>query len=170
MKVFLLLSIIALAAACARDGSPEASAPKALSCAAAPDGALSVSNAWIREQSDPGAMTAAYFTVCNGTMEPATLTGVASAVAGLVELHETSRDSAGIVSMAPTGDIILAPGELVVFEPGGKHAMLMSLASAVRVGETSALTLEFADSGAVVVDAIVRSAIEAATVHEEGGH
>lgn len=152
-------ALIALGA-CAREEA--APAAKALSCEARAGGAVTASGAWIREQKDQSAMTAAYFSLCNGTMAPVTLTGLSTPVAGLVELHQTSRDESGVVSMAPTGEITLQPGELLVFEPGGRHAMLMSLTGAIASGEHSPLTLEFADGSTIAADAVARSAVEAA--------
>lgn len=155
---FIIVSLFALAA-CAEDKAP---AGKALSCAASADGAVTVENAWIREQADPSAMSAAYFSVCNGTMSPVTLTGLSTPLAGIVELHETSRDANGVVSMAPAGELVLAPGERLLFEPGGRHAMLMSLSGAIESGESAPLTLEFADGTSLAVEAIAKSAAEAA--------
>jgi copper(I)-binding protein len=64
--------------------------------------------------------------------------------------------------MAPTGPITLAPGEAVVFEPGGKHAMLMSLSAPIAEGSTLPLTLELSTGEFVDAEATVKSAVEAA--------
>lgn len=157
-----VFGILALAA-CAREQETGSPAAKALSCAASEGGAVSASNAWVRAQNDASAMTAAYFTLCNGSMAPAILTGLQTPIAGMAEFHETSRDENGVVSMAPTGAITLAPGERVVFEPGGKHVMLMALPSAIESGTIAPLEFNFADGTKVSVDAVARSAVEAAS-------
>ena len=167
MRVEVAVLLLLALAACGREDAPPTAA-KALSCAA--DGAISAEGAWLREQADAGGMTAAYFTVCNGAAQPTILTGVATSVAELAELHETTRDENGVVSMAPTGPITLAPGERVVFEPGGKHAMLMRLSGAINAGDQAALTLQFEDGSSVVVEAIAKSAIEAAAPDSREGH
>lgn len=167
MRIEVAVLLLLALAACGRDEAPPAAA-KALSCAA--DGAISAQGAWLREQADANGMTAAYFTVCNGTMQPAILTGVSTGVAGLAELHETTRDENGVVSMAPTGPIALAPGERVVFEPGGRHVMLMSLSGAVKAGDRAELSLQFEDGSSVVVEAIAKSAVEAAAPESHEGH
>lgn len=149
-------------AACSREDAGETPSAKALSCAASDGGAVSASDAFVREQADADGMTAAYFTLCNGTMAPVTLTGIATGVAGMAELHETRRDGEGVVSMAPTGDIDLAPGELLVFEPGGRHAMLMDLSGPIVAGDTASLVLQFTDGSSVSIDAVARSAADAA--------
>jgi len=132
---------------------------------ASPGGTVRVENAWVRAQADQAAMSVAYFTVCNGGAESVTLEGVATPLAGLVELHETTRDSAGIVSMAPTGPITLSPGEAVIFEPGGKHAMLMSLAAPIVEGSSATLIIELAGGAKVSAEAKAVSATDAASHH-----
>jgi len=167
MKKAALLFLALPALACARTEEP-APAQKALSCVSSEGGSVSVENAWVREQQDASAMTAAYFSLCNGGSAPVTLIGLSTPIAGMTELHETSRGENGVVSMAPTGAITLAPGERVIFEPGGKHAMLMSLSGPVASGDHAALTLEFEDGASIAVDAVAKSLVDAATGND--GH
>jgi len=169
MKSALILVSALVLAACAKE--TVAPTAKALSCEAKEGGAVTADGAWLREQADQSAMSAAYFSLCNGSMAPIVLTGVSTPAAGMAEIHETSRDENGVVSMAPTGAIELAPGERVVFEPGGKHVMLMSLAAPIASGDHSSLTLEFADGSSIDVEAAAISLVEAAKPDQDhGGH
>jgi copper(I)-binding protein len=165
MKAPLLLAAALLAAACARTETSGHEGSTASDCRAAEGGAVTLEKAWVRAQSDASSMSAAYFTVCNGTLDPVTIAGLSTPAAGIVELHETTRDANGIVGMGPTGPITLAPGEAAVFEPGGKHAMLMSLPAAIDEGSTTSLTLELAGGATVTAEAKAVSATEAAA-HE----
>lgn len=149
-------------AACGGDRSSVHEKSAAAPCAASEGGAVTVSDAWIRAQDDATAMSAAYFTVCNGTLSPVTIEGVETPAAGLVELHETTRDGNGIVSMAPMDPVMLAPGEAVTFEPGGKHAMLMGLAGPVPEGSTAELTIALAGGATIAATARAVSATDAA--------
>ena len=79
-------------------------------------------------------------------------TGLATPLAMMPEIHETTINAEGVSSMAPVGDITIAPGESVVLEPGGLHAMLMRLQEAMTEGESFPLTLTFSDGGEVTVD------------------
>ncbi len=160
MKAPVVAALLALAAC----GAPPAAVTKTAPdpCVAAAGGALKVERAWVRAQSDASGMSAAYFRLCNAGPEPVTIQGMTTPAAALVELHETTRDGAGVVSMAPTGPITLAPGEAVVFEPGGKHAMLMSLSAPIAEGSTLPLTLELSTGEFVDAEATVKSAVEAA--------
>lgn len=162
MKAPLVLAAALALVACAR---PQTAETKAANCAATEGGALEVEKAWVRAQADASGMSAAYFTLCNAGMTPVTIEGLSTPAAGLVELHETTRDANGVVSMAPTGPITLAPGEAVAFEPGGKHAMLMSLAEPIAEGATISLTLELADGSTMTTAAEAKSVADAAAHH-----
>lgn len=159
-----LIALIALAA-CAKEEAPDA---KALSCEASETGAVTADGAWLREQKDASANSAAYFSLCNGTTAPVTLTGLSTPAAAMAHLHETSRDANGVVSMAPVSEITLQPGERVVFEPGGKHVMLMSLSGPVSSGDHAELTLQFANGASIAVDAVAKSNVEAAAMGDGG--
>ncbi len=162
MKSRMLIALAFALGACGRpDGAIEPAGAKP-ACAPGPNGAVTVENAWVRAQSDASGMSAAYFTLCNGSAQSVTLDGISTPLAGLVELHETVRDPSGIVSMAPTGPITVAAGETLIFEPGGKHAMLMNLAAAIAEGEIPTLTIELAGGQTVPVEAAVISATKAA--------
>lgn len=166
MRLILAVLICAVAA-CSRAPTPPTDG-KALNCPATEDGEVTVENAWLREQADPAGMSAAYFSVCNGTMATVELTGAAVSVSGAAELHETTRDENGVVSMAPLGRVALKPGERVLFEPGGKHVMLMGLTQPIASGDVASLTLQFDAPTTITVDAVVKSNVEAASGHD--GH
>jgi hypothetical protein len=161
MKAPAALAALLVLAAC---GETEVSYTEAdaADCAAAEGGRLTIENAWVRAQSDATGMSAAYFTLCNGGTAPVTVEGLSTPAAGVVELHETTRDANGVVSMAPTGPITLAPGEAVLFEPGGKHAMLMNLPAPIAEGATTTLSLDLAGGGKISAEATAKSAVEAA--------
>lgn len=162
MKPSLFLTAALALAACGSPDAPGSQARATPACAASPGGAVSVEGAWVRAQNDAAAMSAAYFTVCNGSSEPVIIEGLSTPLAGLAELHETTRDAAGVVRMAPTGPIALAPGEAVVFAPGGKHAMLMELPAPIAEGSKSTLTIELAGGASVSAEVKAVSAIDAA--------
>lgn len=153
------LALFALAG-CAK-APAEAPASKALSCAASADGAVTVSDAWIREQPDERGIAGGYFTICNESMADVVFTALSTPAAGVVEVHETTRDANGVVSMAPAGDITLKPGEQVIFEPGGKHAMLMSLSGPIAAGDVAEFVFHFADGATTTAEAVAKSSTDA---------
>lgn len=161
MKPGLTLAFLLTLAACSAQ-APAPPAAKALSCEASTTGAVTADGAWLREQKDINASSAAYFSLCNGGTAPATLTDLSTPVAAIAMFHQSSRDEKGIVSMAPAGEITLAPGERVVFAPGGRHVMLETLRGPIASGDHAELTLHFADGATIAVDAVAKSNVEAA--------
>ncbi|HBK91334.1 MAG TPA: hypothetical protein DDZ68_06660 [Parvularcula sp.] len=160
MKAFLLLAALLALAGCGRADTP--ATPKAANCTISEAGALRIENAWVRTQKDVSATSAAYFTLCNAGTAPVTIEAITTPAAGIVELHESTRDANGVVSMAPIGLLTLMPGEQVTFEPGGKHAMLMNLAAPIAEGTTTVLALKLTGGGAVTTEAKAVPATRAA--------
>lgn len=83
--------------------------------------------------------TAGYFKLTNNTADTVMLTGATSPLARAIEIHE-SYTSGEFVRMRPLKEVIIAPGETVTFEPGGKHLMIFGTK---EVPETFPLTLIF---------------------------
>jgi hypothetical protein len=155
-----ILAVVLAVAACAPEETPVAAAP----CPVA--GAVSIEGPWLRAQPDQGAMSAAYFTLCNGGANPISLASLSASVAGMVEAHETVTDPSGRKLMRPLEGLSIAPGERVVFQPGGSHLMLMDLKAPIAAGDVATITIGFSDGSSVSVDAVAKSPADAA--HE--GH
>ena len=111
-----------------------------------------VENAWSRASIGVNRPGAAYLTVRNTGEDAVTLTGLATPLAMMPEIHESKTNSDGVSSMAPAGEITIEPGQSVALEPGGLHAMLMKLQEPMTEGETFLLTLTFSDGGKVTVE------------------
>ncbi|MAS06910.1 MAG: hypothetical protein CL534_19800 [Ahrensia sp.] len=109
-------------------------------------------DAWSRASIGVNRPGAAYMTVRNTGDEAVTLTGLATPLAMMPEIHETTTNAEGVSSMAPAGEITIAPRESVALEPGGLHAMLMRLQEPMREGESFPLTLMFSDGGELTVE------------------
>ncbi len=100
-----------------------------------------VEDAWVAETPPATDVTAAYMTLGHDASEPDALVGV-EAKGARVRVHETGGQN-GSTSMQPLDRVVLDPGELVEFAPGGLHLMLTGLRSAVTAGDTIELTLFF---------------------------
>jgi len=160
MRVSASLLIVVLLAACARSPQSAAPAGKALSCDLS--GEVKISDAWVRAQPDSQGMSAAYFSLCNGTDEAITLASAASPAATMVDIHVTTKDASGAMAMQPAGEILVMPGEVALFEPGGRHLMLMGLKGPIESGAEVELTLALKDGAAVAARAIAKTPAEAA--------
>jgi copper(I)-binding protein len=120
-----------------------------------PDG-IAVSKAWVRLPAVKGEAGAAYFTI-EGGAEGTRLTGVSSPMASRVELHE-SMERGGMSAMRPLKTVDFDYRRRIDFAPGGKHAMLFGINSAVKPGAAIPLTFAFDTAPPVTIDAEVRDA------------
>lgn len=112
--------------------------------AASGSGSISVTDPWVKA-ADEG-MTAAFGTITNGTDADLVLTAVTTPATDMVQLHETTSDGSGGMSMQEKeGGFPLPAGEDLVLEPGGDHIMLMDLPEPLQPGDTLELTLVFSE-------------------------
>jgi hypothetical protein len=129
--VFATSFLAALVAACSGEAGPAR---------------VEVRDAVVTLPAVPGRPGAAYFSLRSSVA--ARLTGVDSARAGRIELHDPGMRRAEAVA--------LSPGETVRFEPGGRHAMLFELDPSLKAGDRLSLTFSFADGPPVTAEAEVR--------------
>ena len=118
------------------------------------DGTVRVNDAWVRlpaARSRPGG---AYFRMEAGS-EGTRLLGVSSPAARWIELHETEM-SGSTARMKRRKEIEFPSRGELVFEPGGRHAMLFGIRPKVKPGDRIPLTFSFNVAPPVTVEAEVR--------------
>ncbi len=94
----------------------------------------------------PGtSMSAGYLSLRNNTSQPVIITRVASPQFESVEMHESVIED-GMARMYALSDLTVLAKSSVLFQPGGKHLMLMR-----PVGEFDTVTLDFFAGKAVVL-------------------
>ena len=86
-------------------------------------GLLSFENAWVREAPPMAKNLAGYVSVKNISGESVSIVSLSSPLFEKVEMHVTTLKN-GMMRMRQLGSLSLKSGEMVVFEPGGKHFML----------------------------------------------
>lgn len=139
-----LAALLLPLAACAAEPEGDDPAAGAPSGGAADDGTLTVTDPWVKAAGE--GMTAAFGTVRNGFGGDLVLTGARTDASAQVELHETSSDGSGGMSMQEKeGGFTLPAGGELILEPGGNHLMLMELTAPLLPGDEVELTLEFTD-------------------------
>ncbi|MFL6843485.1 MAG: copper chaperone PCu(A)C [Allosphingosinicella sp.] len=119
-----------------------------------PDGTVRVGPAWVRlpaAKSHPGS---AYFRMEAGS-EGTRLLGVSTPAARWVELHETQM-SGTTAKMRARKDVEFPSRGELVFEPGGRHAMLFGVNPRLKPGDKVPLTFSFNVAPPVTVEAEVR--------------
>ena len=82
------------------------------------------------------------------------LMGAETDVARAVEIHESTADDDGTVSMRPIDDVEIPPEGALVLEPGGLHLMLVDV-ERLELGDVVEVTLVWETAGEMTVDAQV---------------
>jgi periplasmic copper chaperone A len=131
-------------------------------CGAGESTAIAISDARLGEPTGPNA--ALYLTVTTDAADR--LLGASTDAAASVELHETTSNDDGTVSMQPAAGFDVAPDEALVLEPGGKHAMLID-ADRLAPGDSVEVVLVFESAGEVTVTADVVDPQDVLTGGEE---
>jgi copper(I)-binding protein len=141
-------------------------------CSAKP--AVETADMWVKssEMSMAGGMTAVFGTLTNTTGSDITLTGAATEVAGLVEIHEMAMIDGEMKMQELDGGLVIPAGQSVVLEPGGNHIMLMDLSAAIEAGQEISVTLNFDGADSLTLTGIVAKPSEGGDEeyhqHEEG--
>ena len=150
----LLLVLFAALALAACEPASDESAPEV---PAATEGELTIDDVWARPADTTGAArSAAYFTLRNGLAEPVRLVSANTDVARVTEVHQSFEEN-GVMRMRPVVDgVEVGAGEVVAFEPGGYHLMLIDLQRPLVEGDRFPLTLTF-DGDERNVEAEVRT-------------
>ncbi len=81
------------------------------------------------------------------------LVGAEVTICDRVELHETTIDGQGVMSMQHIKQIDVANGATVRFEPGGLHLMCLGLKEELKIGDQILIGLSFANSDDIQVEA-----------------
>ena len=104
---------------------------------------LKVDEPWAKAATQDKGMTGVFATIENEGKETITITGAESDLAGKVELHETTGDGKGGMSMKEKeGGFELAAGDKLELKPGGEHIMLMDLKKDIEPGEDIKITVK----------------------------
>lgn len=124
----LLVSLFTLlvVAGCERSGKPAA---------------LAVTDAYIRMPPPGAPIAAGYFRLENPTDQKLTLRSVSSPDFASIEMHETTIEN-GLSKMRQLESVSVAPGDALIFEPGGRHLMLSGSTSDLSGKKRVPLTME----------------------------
>ena len=109
-----------------------------------------IEKAWARGSIGIDRPGAVYMTIHNTGDVAITLNGIKTDLATMPKFHRTKTRADGMSKMEPTGDVIIAAGEMVRLQPGGLHIMLMGLQRPMKQGDSFDMTLIFSDGGEVI--------------------
>ncbi|MET0270400.1 MAG: copper chaperone PCu(A)C, partial [Sphingomonas sp.] len=108
--------------------------------------------AWARLSPVPDRPGALYFTL-TGTDAPDRLIAIESALVQRIELHESMGGMHGMGGMKPLAGVDVPPRGSVLFQPGGRHAMLFGVDPAIRPGTAIPLRFRYASGKAAESEA-----------------
>jgi len=136
--LFPIIALIVLASACNTE-----------------PGEITVSSPWTRSGFE-GENSAVYFEIAGGR-NPDTLLSATSEIAGEVMIHKSIMDEEGTMRMEHQENVPIPAGEMVKFEPGGLHIMLIGLHQDLVMDELIELKLLFENTGEVIIHAPVKN-------------
>jgi len=116
---------------------------------------LYVQDAWTRESPMMELAGAAYMVIHNNTDGDDALIGASSPQAEVVELHLSSMDDDGMMSMAQVPEIPIPAHADAVLMPGSYHIMLIGLLEPLTEGTDVEISLEFMSAEPQTVSAPV---------------
>ena len=120
---------------------------------------LYVMDAWTRESPMMDLAGAAYMVIHNNTDVDDALVGASSPVAEFVELHLSSMDDEGMMSMNQVMEIPVPAHADAVLKPGSYHLMLINLNEPLVEGTAVELSLEFMTAEPQTVSAPVMASM-----------
>lgn len=126
-----------------------------LTTACAGNETVTIEDAWARPGSS-GDNSAVYFKISNITGFEEVLIGAQCDVAAAAEIHLSTMDNAGTMTMEHQEEVRIHANSQVEFKPGDLHVMLVNLMRDLSVGETFPLTLEFKRAGDITLEVMVK--------------
>lgn len=116
---------------------------------------ISVSQAYIPAAPTSAMAHAAYLELKNTGNTPRSLIGVTAKGYAMAHLHQ-SLEHDGVATMSKLHQLDIAPGQSVLFKPGGLHIMLMRPEKPVALGDGIELELQFSNGETLAVTATVK--------------
>jgi len=123
--------------------------------AAAAESEITVSDPYVRLAPSGAPANAAYLVIKNSGAADRQLVKAESPAANSVEVHE-HRNENGVMKMREVGSIIIKAHGQTELKPGGYHLMLFGVKSALKEGDSVAITLVFDDGSRQAIEARVR--------------
>ncbi len=116
-----------------------------------------IGDAWIPEAPPNAPVLAGYMTIENNSRDKRTLVGAGEAPFERIEIHRTLYDQAsGLAKMAKADHVDIAPGQTLLFQPGGLHLMMIHPQLAMKAGQQLPVTLQFSQGPGIRVEFEVR--------------
>lgn len=107
---------------------------------------LVVKDAWARP-GIAGGTSAVYMLIENPLAEDDSLQSAACPEAGMTQIHMSSMDASGKMTMQEQKSVLIPASGEVTFQPGGLHVMLIDLKQDLTTADKIEVTLKFEKAG-----------------------
>ncbi len=130
---------------------------------------ISVKNAWVNEAPPGARVLAAYVSLENNGNSSIFLNKVDSPDFELIELHESVVVN-GVAEMRKHETILIKENEIVEFQPGGLHLMLINPNIRKKQGDKVSLNFHFSDKSLITIQAPVKKTVGKGQMHHQHRH
>lgn len=127
-----------------------------VACGSGDQEGIVVDEVWGRPSPSSASNAAFYMAIKNNGQDEDTLIGASIDICGATELHLSSIDDAGVMSMQQVEQISVPAGETSTLEPGGLHVMCIDRQADLTPGDGVIISLSFDRAGEIVVEAVIR--------------
>lgn len=127
-----------------------------VACGSGEQEGIVVEEVWGRPSPNSASNAAFYMAINNDGQEQDTLVEASIDICGATELHMSSIDAAGVMSMQQVQQIDLPAGETTNLEPGGLHVMCIDRQADLNPGDSVPISLSFSQAGELIVEAEIR--------------
>ncbi|MGL4978018.1 MAG: copper chaperone PCu(A)C [Plesiomonas sp.] len=110
-------------------------------------------------------VSAVFLTLFNPESDERQLVSVSSPLADKTEMHQSSTNAQGVMSMQAVAQIAIPAKGTMILQPGGLHIMLLNLHQALPEGTTVPLTLTFDNGQQINIDAMAKT-VSSAKQHQ----
>lgn len=119
---------------------------------------IEIEGAWARATLPSMRASAAYMVIRNNTdVEDCLIKAESQAVSEHTDLHTTTEDANGMLSMVHVDEMCVPPHGAVELSPGKFHIMFMRLTQQLKLGNEVPLTLTFKNAGTINTRAKIKS-------------
>ena len=117
---------------------------------------LEIANAWVRPTLGNSKISAAYMTITNNSDDDIIVTNVTSSRVETIEIHMTSMDEQGIMSMDKLDALSVPAHGAITLAPGGTHLMILGIKKLLQEGDSFTLTLHTNSGDTTKVKTLVK--------------
>lgn len=125
-------------------------------CSSEEQAGIVVEDIWGRPSPMSASNAAFYMAIKNNGQDQDSLVEASIDICGATELHMSSIDDAGVMSMQQVQQIDIPAGETTALEPGGLHVMCISRQADLNPGDSVPISLSFSQAGEIIVEATIR--------------